>query len=120
MFSLFLPLLISQVSLSTPIASIQDINPVSTTELVNQAKNLYQNQEFEQAETVWQQAIKLFVTQGDRVNQSMALSNLALTQQQLGQWQKSNQAIAQSLNLLKNSPQTADQQRIFAATLELF
>ena len=119
LFSLFLPLLISQVSLSTPIASIQDINSGSTTELVNQAKNLYQNQEFEQAETVWQQAIKLFVTQGDRVNQSMALSNLALTQQQLGQWEKSNQAIAQSLNLLKNSPQTPDQKRIFAATLDI-
>ena len=49
----------------------------------------------------------------------MALSNLALTQQQLGQWEASNQAIAKSLNLLKNSPQTPDQQRIFAATLDI-
>jgi CHAT domain-containing protein/predicted Zn-dependent protease len=119
LFSLFLPLLISQVSLSTPIASIQDINPGSTTELVNQAKNLYQNQEFGQAATLWQKTAEIFATQGDRVNQSMALSNLALTQQQLGQWEKSNQAIAESLNLLKNSPQTPDQQRIFAATLDI-
>ena len=119
LFSLFLPLLISQVSLSTPIASMQDINPGSTTELVTQAKKLYQNQEFEQAKTIWQKAIKLFATQGDRVNQSMALSNLALTQQQLSQWDASNQAIAESLNLLKNSPQTPDQQRIFAATLDI-
>jgi CHAT domain-containing protein len=119
LFSLFLPLLISQVSLSTPIASIQDINSGSTTELVTQAKKLYQNQEFEQAATLWQKTAQIFATQGDRVNQSMALSNLALTQQQLGQWEASNQAIAQSLNLLKNSPQTPDQQRIFAATLEI-
>ncbi|MEB3122714.1 MAG: hypothetical protein VKL41_16015, partial [Snowella sp.] len=119
MFSLFLPLLISQVSLSTPIASIQDINSGSTTELVTQAKKLYQNQEFEQAATLWQKTAQIFATQGDRVNQSMALSNLALTQQQLGQWEASNQAIAESLKLLKNSPQTPDQQRIFAATLEI-
>ncbi|MFM7575253.1 MAG: tetratricopeptide repeat protein, partial [Snowella sp.] len=119
MFSLFLPLLISQISLSTPIASIQQINPGSTTELVTQAKKLYQNQEFEQAATLWQKTAQIFVTQGDRVNQSMALSNLALTQQQLGQWQASNQAIAQSLNLLKNSPQTPDQKRIFSATLDI-
>jgi len=119
LFSLFLPLLISQVSLSTSIASIQDINPGSTTELVNQAKKLYQNQEFEQAATLWQKTAEIFATQGDRVNQSMALSNLALTQQQQGQWEKSDQAIAESLNLLKNSPQTPDQQRIFAATLEI-
>ncbi len=119
LFSLFLPLLISQVSLSIPIASIQDINSGSTTELVTQAKKLYQNQEFEQAATLWQKTAQIFASQGDRVNQSMALSNLALTQQQLGQWEASNQAIAESLNLLKNSPQTADQQRIFAATLDI-
>ncbi len=119
LFSLFLPLLISQVSLSTPIASIQDINFGSTTELVSQAKNLYQDQKFEQASTLWQKTAQIFANQGDRVNQSMALSNLALTQQQLGQWEKSNQAIAESLNLLKNSPQTPDQQRIFAATLDI-
>ena len=119
LFSLFLPLLISQISLSTPIASIQDINPGSTTELVSQAKKLYQNQEFGQAATLWQKTAEIFATQGDRVNQSMALSNLALTQQQLGQWEKSNQAIAESLNLLKNSPQTPDQKRIFAATLDI-
>lgn len=119
LFSLFLPLLISQVSLSTPIASIQDINSGSTTELVSRAKNLYQNQEFEQAATLWKKSAEIFANQGDRVNQSMALSNLALTQQQLGQWEASNQAIAESLNLLKNSPQTPDQQRIFAATLDI-
>jgi len=119
LFSLFLPLLISQVSLSTPTGQAPAIATGSTTELVTQAKNLYQDQQFEQAATLWKKSAEIFATQGDRVNQSMALSNLALTQQQLGQWESSNQAIAESLNLLKNSPQTADQQRIFAATLDI-
>jgi CHAT domain-containing protein len=119
LFSLFLPLLISQVSLSTPTGQAPAIATGSTTELVSQAKNLYQDQQFEQAATLWKKSAEIFANQGDRVNQSMALSNLALTQQQLSQWEKSNQAIAESLNLLKNSPQTSDQQRIFAATLDI-
>jgi ATP/maltotriose-dependent transcriptional regulator MalT len=53
-----------------------------------------------------QQAIQVYQQQGDSVRQAIALSNLALTYHQLGNWAQANEAINSSLNLLtaSNSP----------------
>ncbi|MEB3310056.1 MAG: CHAT domain-containing protein [Snowella sp.] len=108
-----LPLLFAPVTGSMPLSQ------ASTTELITQGKTFYQNQQFEQAKNTWEKTAQLFANQGDRLNQAMALSNLALAQQQLGQWQAANQTIFQSLNLLENQPQTPEQQRILAATFDI-
>ncbi len=69
--------------------------------LDRRGRELYRNGEFAAAAIAWQQAAIAYQTQGDRLNQAMALSNLSLAYQQLGQWSKATQAITASLDLLK-------------------
>jgi CHAT domain-containing protein len=69
--------------------------------LFQQGRNLYEAEQFNQASLVFEQALIAFKAQGDKLGQAMTLSNLSLTYQQLGQWSKASQAIAQSLNLLQ-------------------
>lgn len=110
--SLGIPLLTTQVSVSTSVPQVQ----VSSGE---SAKGLYQSGRFAEAEVLWQRDVDRYGANGDRLNQSMALSNLSLTQQQLGKWDGAKAAIAQSLSLLKSHPPNADQQKILAATLDI-
>lgn len=105
-----LPLVVVQVSVSSPTETLQ---------LVEQGKKLYQAGQFEQAATVWQRAVEASAAQGDKLNQAMALSNLSLTYQQLGKWDKANQSISESLNLLQIQKRTPDQLRILASTLDI-
>ena len=62
---------------------------------------LYKNGQFESALTVWEQVAAAFAARQDKLNQAMALSNLALTAQQLGRWEQAKKAIATSLNILQ-------------------
>jgi CHAT domain-containing protein len=113
--SLSIPLVAQQVWASTPIVQTQQ-NPL---QLVEQGKKLYTAGQFEEAALVWQQTAEAFAAQGDKLNQAMALSNLSLTQQQLGKWEEAKQAIATSLKLLENQAQTPTQRRIQAQTLDI-
>ena len=113
--SIAVPFFVAQVSLSTPIVQ----NQPNTIQLIEQGRKLYQARQFSEAATVWQQVADLFATQGDRLNQAMALSNLSLTYQQLGQWNEGKTAIAQSVSLLQTQENTPVQQRILAATLDI-
>ncbi len=110
-----IPPVVAEVSNPTPIVQTQQ-NP---TELVTQAQELYQNQKFETAVPLWQQAAKAFADSGARLNQAMALSNLSLTYQQLGQWEKAQQTINQSLAILENESQDQEQAQVFAQTLDI-
>ncbi|MDJ0636536.1 MAG: CHAT domain-containing protein [Xenococcaceae cyanobacterium MO_188.B29] len=113
--SITIPLLVAQVSVSTPIVQ----TPQNTLQLVELGRKLYQARQFEEAVTVWQQATDAFAAGEDSLNQAMALSNLSLTYQQLGQWNQAQKAIAESKSLLSTQSSTTVQQRIFAATLDI-
>ena len=113
--SLSLPLLTAEISVSTPAPQVQQIASGS----VESAKQLYQSGRFAEAEVLWKQDVERYTANGDRLNQSMALSNLSLTQQQLGKWDAAKTAIAQSLSLLNTQSLNPDQQRILAATLDI-
>ncbi|NEU84467.1 CHAT domain-containing protein [Nostoc sp. UIC 10630] len=113
--SLSVPLVAHQVSASTVIVQTQQ-NPL---QLVEQAKKLYTTGQFEQAALVWQQTAEAFAAQGDNLNQAMALSNLSLTQQQLGKWEEAKQAIATSLKVLETQEKTPAQRRIQAQTFDI-
>ncbi|MEM8674712.1 MAG: CHAT domain-containing protein [Cyanobacteria bacterium P01_G01_bin.67] len=91
----------------------------NTTQLSNQAKQLYQNEQYTAASEVWQQAVVLYEKQGDILNQAMALSNLALTQQKLGDLTPAAKAITSSVKLLQTQSQSVIQQRILANTLDI-
>ena len=111
--SLIIPILIAQVSISTPI-----VQPTSL-QLVEQGKKLYQDGKFEESATVWQQSVEYFAKQGDILNQAMSLSNLSLTYQRLGQWAQAQSAISESQSLLQNQPNTTEKKRILASTLDI-
>ncbi len=117
--SLILILLLFLSSMALPLvihASIGTSNPV---QLVQQGKALYQSGKFTEAVAIWQQAASSFAGQGDRTNQAMALSNLSLTYQELGQWQEADRTISTSLDILKSQPQTNDSGEILAQTFDI-
>ena len=83
--SLILPL---ATSARTPVQLLQD------------GRDRYQMGQFSEAAIVWQKAATGFETAGDSLNQAMALSNLSLAYQQLGQRPLAQAAIETSLQLL--------------------
>ena len=89
------------------------------TQLINQAKQLYQDEQYVKASGVWQQAVDVFQEEGNTLNQAMALSNLALTQQKLGDLPAAEKSIADSLQLLQNQSVSTTQQRLLANTLDI-
>ncbi len=66
----------------------------------NLARTSYAAGEFAEAAKFWQQAVAGFEVGGDWLNQAIALSNLSLTYQQLGDWKEANSAIGKSRSLL--------------------
>ena len=103
----------SSIKLTDTIVQAQT-NP---TQFVKQAQALYKEQNYKSAIPLWQRAAESFAQAGDSLNQAMALSNLSLTQQQLGQWDAAEKAIAKSLKLL-NSTEESDPV-ILAQTLDI-
>ncbi len=79
-------------------SSIQSVSP---PDLVQQGRDLYQNEQFTKAIEIWEQA---YTEQSDRPSQAMVLSNLSMAYQQLGQWEKATKAISSGLNLLQTNP----------------
>lgn len=87
-------------------------------QLLQQAKVLYEQGQFQEAARVLQEAVNALAAAGDMVSQGAALGNLALVYQQLGRWQEAEQAINQSLALLSlnHSPKAL---RVVAETLNI-
>ncbi|MGB3404500.1 MAG: CHAT domain-containing protein [Microcoleaceae cyanobacterium] len=79
---------------------------------VEQAKAFYFKQNYQKAIELWQQAIDEFAAKNQPLNQAMALSNLSLSYQKLGQWQQAETAIIDSLNLLEFDTASASQNQI--------
>ena len=77
------------------------INSATTAiRLEQQGKQFYTLHQFEPALDFWQQANTIYTSSGDILSRSRVLSNIALVYSQLGNWDKANQSIASSLNLL--------------------
>jgi CHAT domain-containing protein len=114
------PSAIAQAPNSTqPAPTVQSSTP-SPQQLFQQGITFYQNGQFAEAATVLQQAARTFQSQRQDLKQAAALSNLALTYQQLGLWTESQAAIAASLSLLENKQnREAERQTILAQTLDI-
>ena len=88
------------------------------SQLVQQGKTLYETGQFADAAKVWQQATQVYKSQGDKKNLAKTLSFISLAYQQLGQWSEASDAIASSLQLLKDDRlQTKDSKLILAQAL---
>jgi CHAT domain-containing protein len=88
-------------------------------QLIQQARALYDRDRYSEAVSLLQQAVTLFNSEGDHLNQAMALTNLAATFGQLSQWKEAEQALNSSLSLLNSQNNTNEQQRILAQTQDI-
>lgn len=86
--------------------------------LLQQGKAFYDAGQFAEAVTVLQQAANAFKVQGKQLQQAIALTNLALAYQQLGQWSEAQDAITSSLQLLQNANKT-DPLKVKGAALDV-
>lgn len=122
--SLVLVVLLFIISCATPpvVAMTSPTVTVQTQQdggqLANNATQLYRSGQYEKAVEAWQQTAKVFAAQGNKLNQAMALSNLSLTYQKLGQWQQATKAIEKSLEILKTQ-QRKEKLTIQAQTLDV-
>lgn len=87
--------------------SYQPISQISSNPL-ELGKELYRAGRFAEAAAAWQEAEQAYAARGDRTNQALSLSYLSLAYQELAQWEAAGVAIAQSLDLLQSSGETAD------------
>ncbi|MEM6612043.1 MAG: hypothetical protein AAF652_07280 [Cyanobacteria bacterium P01_C01_bin.72] len=116
-FVSILPISTTEVSAKSRLVVTR--NEHETAQLIERAKQLYQQEKYVEAIQFWQQAIDFFQQHKDILNQAMALSNLALTQQKLGDLTAAEEAIASSLKLLQTQSINKSQQRILANSLEI-
>lgn len=112
-----LPVLSRTVLVATQSQSIEQstIQSPQTVPLLQQGRSHYEAGRFTEAATLWQTAARQYQQQGDRLNQALALNYLSLAQQELGQWQQAEEAIAQSLDLLQHLPLTTPSERLILA-----
>ncbi|MEH2084303.1 MAG: CHAT domain-containing protein [Nostoc sp.] len=87
--------------------------------LLEQGSKFYQAERFAEAATSWQQSISAFKANEDELRQAIALGNLSLAYQQLGQWSEAEGAIAQSLNLLQTAQNIDTKEQIIAQVLDI-
>ena len=97
------------------------VPPTAVEDLLQQGKKFYDRTQYQDAVEVLQQAVSTSEIQGDKLGRAIALSNLSLAYQQLGQWQKAEQAIAASLNLLPTASPDLDSEsaQILAQALDV-
>ncbi|MEA5604857.1 CHAT domain-containing protein [Nostoc sp. UHCC 0252] len=112
----------SKIPSSLVLATTPAVNPMQPYTLVQQSQALYQAGKFVEAVELLKKAAVEFKGANDKLNEAMALSNLSLAYQQLGQWQEATEAIIQSINLLqiiKNPGSDQEKAQIFAQALDV-
>ncbi|MDJ1180104.1 CHAT domain-containing protein [Roseofilum sp. BLCC_M91] len=75
-----------------------------TTDLIDKGRQLYRQQEYEQAIALWQEALDRFELRGETAQQALTLSYLALTDRHLGNWESAQTHLNRALKLLERSP----------------
>ncbi|HAX86338.1 MAG TPA: hypothetical protein DCY91_08720, partial [Cyanobacteria bacterium UBA11370] len=112
------------------LASIRSTPPTNTTQVIpnpqqpthnseQQAQQLYENGQFTAAIPLLEDAIANYSTQGDSLSQARVFRNLALIYQQLGDWNKANDSISESLNRLETLANTEERTKLLAQTLDV-
>ena len=87
--------------------------------LLIESHRLYEAGQLTKAENVLQQAIQQAKIYHNDLQIAIALSNLSLIYQSLGNWEKAESAIGQSLATLQNSPQSREKQQVLAQVRDI-
>ncbi|BAZ12597.1 hypothetical protein NIES4071_44280 [Calothrix sp. NIES-4071] len=111
---------------------ICNIHPLSPTHaadipsnpqvLIEQGRKLYETGELTRADAVLLQAVQIFKSNGDKLGEAITLSNLSLVAKKLGELNKAESYITQSLQILTKSELRTDKistLQILAETLDI-
>ena len=115
----FILYLLFILSMTAPSVVAQGSKTTATIAQVQPGKNSYESGNFVQAARELQAAVANFAAKGDKLSQAVALRNLSLVYQQMGQWQDAEGAIAQSLSLLQTQPKNNTQLKFLAQALDV-
>ncbi|MGB5636466.1 MAG: CHAT domain-containing protein [Waterburya sp.] len=115
----FLAVIITPVVAQVKTPNLIEPSQQEVLQLFEQGDRLYHSGQFGKATQVWQKAAVTFASQGNSLNQAMALSNLSLAYQKLYKWQQAEAAINNSLNILRNLENKPEKQRILAQSLDI-
>jgi CHAT domain-containing protein len=97
-------------------------NSTQISSLLEQSQALYQIGKYVEAVELLKKAVSEFKSTNDRLNEAVALSNLSLAFQHLGEWQEATQAVTQSIKLLQsleNSVSSQQQPSVYAQALDV-
>ena len=75
-------------------------NLIDAQNLVQQGRQYYQNEQYQEVVNKLEQAAEIFVTLGESESEAITRSNLSLAYQQLGNWVKAKDQILNSLSLI--------------------
>ena len=92
-----------QQTAHVPKSSSGTVSSPTPSNLLQQGKRLYEAGQFAQAAEVLQRAAANFEADGEPLMEAIALSNLSLIHQQLGNWQQATAAITRSIDLLQDT-----------------
>lgn len=81
------------------ISTVQSLPAVAQQE--REGRKFYETGEFSEAVKVWQEVAQTYQDRGDALNRARVLNNLSFAYQQLGQWERAKEALAESLKLLQ-------------------
>jgi CHAT domain-containing protein/predicted negative regulator of RcsB-dependent stress response len=87
--------------------------------LEQQAQSLYERGRLPDAISLLQQAITKYRSQGDVIGEAIALRNLALVYQQLGDWKQAEKTISEAIKSLPEITEEIEYRRLLAQTLDV-
>ena len=115
LLSALLPLVLAQALMPADEGALPERVQARSAE--QQARALYEGGQFAAALSAWQQVLEQ--AQEMPLQRSLALSNLSLTQQQLGQWTAAEESITAALAQLARLTPSVDQQQVRAQALDI-
>ncbi|NEQ48975.1 MAG: CHAT domain-containing protein [Leptolyngbya sp. SIO3F4] len=93
---------------------------VSPDNFLTHGRQFYEAGQLDQARQQWQQAVHHYDQQHQPLESALSLSYLALSYQELGQWQQAEQTIQQSLELLENKKTDSQATHVLAHVLNTY
>ena len=98
------------------------VNQIQSPDLLLQSQELYQAGKYLEAVQLLKIAANQFKNTNDKLNEAVALSNLSLGYQQLGEWQEATKTITQSIQLLQTLEKSGSSKQlaqVIAQTMEV-
>jgi CHAT domain-containing protein len=99
--------------------TLADSNLQNSQALEQRSQWLYENGKLTEAISFLRQAIVNYRSQGDVIGEAIALRNLALVYQQLGNWKEAKKIISDCLKILPKITEEIEYQRLLAQALDV-